>query len=88
LAIRFLRRFGKVRKFVSGPAKWRAARGQNLGQPEPQGVSHQKTASELAGSLAGLEVDQKSAANTCRQRKLILTHIQGFPSASDEGTKR
>src|SRR5262249_32692425 len=33
---------------------------------------------------AGFQVDQKSASDAGRQRKLILTHLQRFAPAADE----
>jgi hypothetical protein len=82
--MRLLSLFGKVRKLMSSREERVALRGQNVGHSKSQGVGHHKTTSEVAGSLAGLEVDQKSATHTRRHCKLILTHIQGLPSASDD----
>jgi hypothetical protein len=49
--------------------------GQKVGHLKPQGVSHEKTAPELAGWLASLQLDEKSASDTGCQRKFILAHI-------------
>src|SRR5579864_990556 len=58
-----------------------------FGRCNPQGVSHHETAPELARRFTCFELDQKSATDACCERKLVLPHIQGAPSTSDERTK-
>jgi hypothetical protein len=48
---------------------------ENVDRLEAQRFSHQEASSKLAGRLAGFEVDQKSAADTARQGKLILSQL-------------
>jgi hypothetical protein len=50
-------------------------------------MSHHQAAPELARWFACFQFDQKSAADPCCQGKLMLSHIQGFPPASDERAK-
>jgi hypothetical protein len=45
-------------------------------------VSHHQAAPDLARVFACFQFDQKSSTNTCCERKLMLPHIQGAPSAS------
>jgi hypothetical protein len=72
LVIRLLYLLGKIGQFRRRGA---AIGSESVDRLEAQRFSHQETSPKLAGRLAGLQVDQKPAADTGRQGKLILTHL-------------
>jgi hypothetical protein len=72
LVIRLLYLVGKIGQFLRMVP---AIGSENVDRLEAQRFSHQEASSKLAGRLAGFEVDQKSAADTARQGKLILSHL-------------
>src|SRR5258707_1323277 len=80
-AIRFLHGLGKIRQFRRRGGCGRVAASQQVGRRETQGFGHEEAAPELTGRLAGLELDQKPAADARRQSELILTQLQGHPAA-------